>query len=358
MSSTDAIFLLDADRQLEKIPYSKYSSEDMLQQLVAEHPEIIAGDQIDPDDPPRWLLVRREVGVPDSPGASDRWSADHLLLDQNGIPTLVEAKRSSDPRIRREVIGQMLEYAANATQYWPSDRIRKLAIKQSGGEDQLDQLIRELLSPSSADDPSSDVEAYWVKVDENLRGGNVRLLFVGDELPKELQCVIEFLNRHMPTVEVLGIEIRQYSHGDIHALVPRVIGTRQERLGIRRKTTPFDFLQSCPAWSQAFFKEIFQAANSHGAVISWGEKGFSVRVMRPSGQAISVFYGYPPGTYSLQIPFIEIYLRQLNKAENFESLRATLLSECGFQEVGQSTIRLQISQGSVALAQASLSRLW
>jgi hypothetical protein len=29
------------------------------------------------------------------------------------VPTLLEVKRSSDTRIRREVVGQMLDYAAN-----------------------------------------------------------------------------------------------------------------------------------------------------------------------------------------------------------------------------------------------------
>jgi hypothetical protein len=41
--------------------------------------------------------VTREAGVPDGDDASDRWSLDHLFLDQDGVPTLVEVKRSSDP---------------------------------------------------------------------------------------------------------------------------------------------------------------------------------------------------------------------------------------------------------------------
>jgi 5-methylthioribose kinase len=36
----------------------------------------------------------------------------------------VEVKRSSDTRIRREVVGQMLDYAANAVVYWPLEMIR------------------------------------------------------------------------------------------------------------------------------------------------------------------------------------------------------------------------------------------
>jgi hypothetical protein len=34
-------------------------------------------------------------------------------VDEAGVPTLVEVKRSSDTRARREVVARMLDYAAN-----------------------------------------------------------------------------------------------------------------------------------------------------------------------------------------------------------------------------------------------------
>jgi hypothetical protein len=46
------------------------------------------------------------------------------FVDQDGIPTLVEVKRQSDTRLRREVVGQMLDYAANAVVYWPVEQLR------------------------------------------------------------------------------------------------------------------------------------------------------------------------------------------------------------------------------------------
>lgn len=63
----------------------------------------------------RWLLVQREIGVGGNPDAGSRWSVDHLFLDEDGIPTLIEAKRSTDTRIRREVVGQMLAQMDVAT---------------------------------------------------------------------------------------------------------------------------------------------------------------------------------------------------------------------------------------------------
>jgi hypothetical protein len=68
--------------------------------------------------------IDRAGGVAASGGG--RWSVDHLFLDQEAIPTLVEVKCSSDSRIRREVVGQMLDYAANAVVYWPIETVRSL----------------------------------------------------------------------------------------------------------------------------------------------------------------------------------------------------------------------------------------
>ena len=81
---------------------------------------------MDPHEPRRWLLVSQEHGVPDRGGATgDRWSLDHLFVDQDAVPTLVEVKRSTDSRIRREVVRQMMDYAANGVLYWPLDRLRE-----------------------------------------------------------------------------------------------------------------------------------------------------------------------------------------------------------------------------------------
>lgn len=62
--------------------------------------------------------------MPDAEGSAGRRPLDHLYLDAAGVPTLVEVKRSSDTRARREGIAQMLDYAANATAFWKVDLVQ------------------------------------------------------------------------------------------------------------------------------------------------------------------------------------------------------------------------------------------
>jgi hypothetical protein len=94
--------------------------------LLAEFPALLAGDQIDSANPRRFLLIDREQPIACEPGGSARWA--HLFIDQDGVPTLVEVKRGDDTRIRREVVGQLLEYGANAILHWPALRLRSVSL--------------------------------------------------------------------------------------------------------------------------------------------------------------------------------------------------------------------------------------
>jgi hypothetical protein len=222
---SDGIFLLRGD-ELVEMRQRPYDSEDVLQTLLERYPNLLAGEHMG-GGPLRWLLIKREAGVPAQEGGGARWSLDHLFVDQDAVPTLVEVKRSDDTRIRREVVGQMLDYAANGVVYWPAERLRS---------DFSSRCVREQREPEDVFRESLgdevDPESFWDAVEQNLRAGRVRLVFVADEIPPELRRVIEFLNERMSPTEVIGIEVRQYVGDDeLKTLVPLVVGqTEQARI--------------------------------------------------------------------------------------------------------------------------------
>lgn len=144
------IFLIgDGKDNLVALEESGYVTESVLQDFLAEYPDLLPGDQIDPEAPRRWLLVVREMGIPGDVNEADRWSLDHLFLDQDGIPTFIECKRATDTRIRREVVAQMLEYAANGVEYWDIDKLRQCAAEtaQKCGRSLNDEIAQLLADP-------------------------------------------------------------------------------------------------------------------------------------------------------------------------------------------------------------------
>jgi len=191
--------------------------EEALQTLIEMAPNVLPGKQMDPgsDDPPRFVLLRREMPV-------GGWSLDHLLVDQRAVLTLVEAKLMQNPEARRDVIGQIMEYAANAAQSWGNGRARAKAREfwQKDSKD-IDEVIRNAFG-------REDIEAFWHDVDENLQKGKVRLVIAADELRPEVRRTIEYLNAEMSTAEIYGLELRCYGNdSDSLVLVPYLIGQTQ-----------------------------------------------------------------------------------------------------------------------------------
>lgn len=207
------IFQINEDGQLVEMTEQPYESEDVLQELLARFPKLLTGS-VSGD----WLLVSREAGLPDSDSGASRWSVDHLFLDAEAVPTLVEVKRSPDTRIRREVVGQMLDYAANAVRYWSIEALQS-AFERTCKSTNVDpdRVISEFFG-------QEDVEGIWRDVKTNLQAGRMRLVFVADEIPSELRRVVEFLNEQMDPAEVLAIEVKQFEGGGLKTLVPRLIG--------------------------------------------------------------------------------------------------------------------------------------
>lgn len=247
MESESSLYVLQNDREMVRLEPTSFANEGEFQQLLERFPELIPGDQIDRQRPRRWLLIGREVSVPDSNETSGRWALDHLFVDQDGIPTLVEVKRHTDSRIRREVVGQMMDYAANAVTYWPSGLIRDTfaATCQKSQIDPDEAFVRFL---GDEQDPAD----FWATVQGNLRDGNVRLIFVADRIPSELQRIVEFLNERMSPTEVLAVEVQQYRGGGLTTHIPRLYGqTVEAQMGKRGELS-----HSRQKWDeQSFFQD-------------------------------------------------------------------------------------------------------
>ena len=211
MGGSGGLFLKRGDDLAELIE-QRYDAEAILQQLLADHPQLLAGSEIDPDDPRRFMLVRREAPVANL-------SLDHLFVDQDAIPTLVETKRGEDTRGRREVVAQMLDYAANAATQWKAEALRQWHVQRclTGGVDPAADLAA--IEHSLGDD-----DAFWARAGENLLAGNVRLIFISDTIPDGLQVIVEFLNERMTPTEVLAIEVRQFLAGGDQILQARLLG--------------------------------------------------------------------------------------------------------------------------------------
>jgi hypothetical protein len=342
---SDLVFLVGEDGSLIRAAGAPFEAEADLQELLAAYPDLLPGTQINQDRPRRWLLVKREAGIPEHDGGGGWWSIDHLVVDQDAVPTFVEVKRASDTRSRREVVAQMLDYAANGSVFWTPGQLRRWF--EGDDPDGAAERLAALLEPSG-EEPGTSADAFWQSVGTNLKEGHIRLIFVADEIPATLQRLVEFLNEQMPRVEVLAVEIRQYRAEGARsgALVPRLIGqTSRAQAGKEQPAAP---PRRSPPWTAA---EVLESIAQPGAdldaahaVIDWatahphiriaGGTGLSypsVTMSADSGRSRSRFrgvlslYGSPGG----ERPFLEIRIKRMCRTPpyNRADTRARLIAD-------------------------------
>lgn len=312
MTQSSGVFLLQGEHSLVPMEPGQFATEDDFQRLLSRFPELLVGDQVDPQNPRRWILVKREQSISTGEVGASLWSIDHVFLDQDGIPTLVEIKRQTDSRLRREVVGQMLDYAANCLTYWSLETL------QSGFEKTCRELgrssdatLRELLG---TDDGVSD---FWERVRTNLQAKKIRLLFVADVIPIELRRIVEFLNEQMDPAEVLAIELRQFTSKDLKTIVPTVYGqtqaTARKRAGpVQRwdETTLFEKLsQNAGEKELAIARAIYNWMGKGGSrPLAFGtgkENGSVYPVFKANGIPINPAYLSSDGKLWLQLGALE-----------------------------------------------------
>ncbi len=281
----ERIYTRDEQGTLEPLEEASFTSEDDLQALLAEHPELLDGEQMRPGDPRRWILIKREKGIAEAADAGDRWALDHLLIDQDATPTLVEVKRGSNSEVRRKVVGQMLEYAAHATGgagSWAVDDIRRDFEDGAKAQDRNpDEVIAELLQT----DGVADVDAFWADVGANLAARRIRLLFVADDIPDSLTRIVSFLNEQTrDNIEVLAVEIKQFSGKSTQTLVPRVIGltaAAPAKSAPRIKLTRESFLDEFTGRERDAVERLLNVTSESGGALGWNPFSVTLRVVCP-----------------------------------------------------------------------------
>jgi hypothetical protein len=237
------------DNKLKLIPKQSYRDEDKggfgektLQELLADYPELIPAARINPGDPPKFVVVRREANV-------TAGYMDILLLDQNAVPTIIETKLGDNPEMRRKVIAQGLEYLAHLQTEWDEERFLNEATnywenKEESFEDHvLNKWEKEM-----------DTN-YLEHLQANIDSANMRLIIAGDKIPSELKRLIEFMNS-TSQFEVLGLEVSLFSEDDNPEnkyLIPELLGSSEQAREKRSSTRG--------KWSEEKYFEVLKENN-------------------------------------------------------------------------------------------------
>lgn len=185
-------------------------SEADIQALVHEFPTSLPIAEIDPMFVGA-VSVCRELVTPAG-------SIDNLLVTPSGLPVLVECKLWRNPEGRREVVGQILDYAKELSRWTSADLQREVGRRLGRQGNAVLDLVR-------ASDASVDEIAFNDALTHNLRRGRFLLLIVGDGIREGVEAIAEYLQRHAGLHFSLGLvemPVFVMPNGD-RLVVPRVL---------------------------------------------------------------------------------------------------------------------------------------
>ena len=337
-----SVYVMHGDGQSEPMTPVVCKDEDKeLQTILRKNFNLLPGDQIEPDSPCRWLLVKREMPVPDPSTGAGRWSIDFLFLDQNATPTFVECKRYLDTRARSEVVGQVMEYAANCQYYWSGDDLRSYAEETARAEGKsLDENFQ-AVEAELGDSP----EDFFKEAERKLRASEIRIVFFLEQAPVELKRLVEYMNAQMTTVEVLLVEARQYDSDGLRVVVPTLYGYTEQIRGIKRAASSEKARTPVAADWESFKKnaeqkglgedaisamrQVYDACKTLQADIAWG-KGIATGSFSPKWPVLSAsgspFSIYSDGKLETHFPV----LQNSEVATEFSTKFSSQLVEAGF----------------------------
>lgn len=295
--------------------------ESKLQEIVENNPELLSREW--DDQPGKLYLISREQEVHAEEDAGIAFSLDHLLVDSDGVPVLVEVKRSTDTRIRREVAAQMLDYACRASS-WDIEKLRASFKANNAGRPDAEDLF--------------ESQEFWNRVSANLGAEHFRLVFVADRIPETLRILIEFMDRAMNNIEVYGVELKPYKTADGTMLLSSsIVGN-----SIDVRTKPTYPTRGSGKWTrESFLARVHEKEGEHVEKVAeslldlcepLGLKGFFGRgailanFMAKRGSDTVFQVGQAWGRFYLYLGYRD--LRKLNGCKEWENdkLKSAILS--------------------------------
>lgn len=200
---------------LQRLPLGERQiSEGWLQQRLCECPEILPVGEIEPAFAP-LVSIGCEIGTDVGP-------MDNLYVSPQGLLTVVEAKLWRNPQARREVVGQIIDYAKEIAR-WSYEDLDAKAREASG------RGLYDLVSFKAKH--SLDETRFVDAVSRNMRAGRFLLLIAGDGIREEMERLTEFLHTAPQlrfTLALIELQLYRLPDDDRLLVMPIIVGRTTE----------------------------------------------------------------------------------------------------------------------------------
>ena len=277
----------NADGKWEQIQSAPYSNEAELQDLIADDAGILPFDDIGYEDP--FVTIGKEVGLHGN-------SLDLLAISPKGHVAVIETKLTRNPEIRREVVGQVLSYAASLWKMTYSDLENYFHRYLLSRKLSFDGTLYEYMK-SKCSEADINEEEFRTGLEKRLELGSFSLLIVVDALGdtnKELIDIANYLNdRTGQEIDFYVVEIERIGDHAGSYLLPRLANPPHKNISATSVSTRTDKYDRKPINREVLLSRLddnekkiaemlLNAASLENKIgITWRKTGFSIWTMIP-----------------------------------------------------------------------------
>lgn len=303
---------------LQRIPFSeKTFSESWLQEIIQNNSSLLPIEEIEPSFSDSVSLareIRTKVGF-----------VDNLLINCNGYITIVETKLWRNVQARREVIGQIIDYAKELTK-WTFDDLNNAVVLSNQTITNRPSGILDILKQNS--DANEFDEKYFIdSVSKNLKKGRFLLLIVGDGIHESVEEMVDYLQQFAQinfTLALVELQVFKDETNDSIIVLPQIIvrtkeitraivkiensgskeiivdvqtnleEVRQDKIQVRTTLTYDDFFEQLKHNTNDstynFVKQVVTDCEKRGMFIELGQSTIGFKLIDNNNNKISIFF--------------------------------------------------------------------
>ncbi len=206
------ILFRNKNKKWGKLAKISYKNEAQLQNEIYNDPSILPLRDIDVSRKEICVFLK-EFGLPGS------GNSDIIGLDPEGRIYIIETKLATNAEAKREVIGQIFEYAGFLWKMSFEEFDQKVSKITS---DHLVNLIKKRIK-----DKDWSEEQFLSAVSTNLEKGNFSLIVAVDQMNEPLKRIVDYINLSGSFhFELFALEIPYFTGQGLEVLTPRLYGVK------------------------------------------------------------------------------------------------------------------------------------
>lgn len=219
MSKQPVIIGAKGVQKLNRISLNKATfNEEWLQNALEQAPSILPTAEIAPIFAP-LVCIAREVRLKTDDNNSGR--IDNLYISKHGHLVIVETKLWNNPEARREVVGQILDYAKEVKD-WDYDKLNAIYRDYH----KTKQSLFDALVAGGHQAPESEAD-FIDTVNQNIRNAQFLLMIVGDGIRSGVEKIAEYMNANPDMHHRLALcELEVYDLNDGRRLIVPQLTTK------------------------------------------------------------------------------------------------------------------------------------